>query len=222
MHYCIKNDVQYLKLTHIRNISFFINSFRIKSNITKFGNLPWKDVIRTNEDQSINGTITFSKNLTAKSISAQIVDLEGLINGENFTEILNDAVTHDSTRRINGTKTFKNITIHFLELTKKLEESEMDLTTVRLSDIDVMDTVSVRNIVCNEKLNDIAKEDFRDFLDEEFELVLDGDETLGNVTVYGNVYIDSNRIGDISLEDLENNTVKTDESFEFDTVEFCK
>lgn len=98
----------------------------------------------------------------------------------------------------------------------------MDITTVRLSDIDVMDTVSVNNIICNEKLNDIEKDEFRDFFDEEFEFILNGNHTLGNITVYGNVYIESNRIGYLSLEDFANNTVKRDEPFDFETVKFCK
>lgn len=98
----------------------------------------------------------------------------------------------------------------------------MDITTVHLSDIDVMDTVSVKNIISNEKLNDMERDEFRDFLDEDFELVLDRNETLGNITVYGNVYIESNKIGNFHLGDFENNTVKRDEPFDFNTVEFCK
>lgn len=158
-----------------------------------------------------------------KSISAQNVELKGLINNENLTDILNDAVTLDSKREISGTKSFGNITIHFLETKKKIGKSNDDSETIHLSDIEVLDTISVENINFKEKLNDVDKDELKDFLDEELlELVLHGDRRLGNMTVYGNVYIESNHIGNVSLEDFENNTVKRDEPFDFDTVEFSK
>lgn len=161
--------------------------------------------------------------MTAESISAQNVDLKGLINNENLTEILNDAVTRDSTREISGTKTFRNITIHFLESKKNLEEPVEDSKVIRLTDIDVLDSVSVRNIYFNEQLNDMDKDEFEDILDEEvLELVMNRDRKLGNLTVFGRVFVESQRIGHVSLEDFENNTVKRDEPLEFGIVEFRK
>lgn len=161
--------------------------------------------------------------LRAKSISAQNVDLNSLINNENLTEILNDAVTRDSTREIFGTKTFGNITIHFLESKKKSGASEEDTRSIRLKDIDDLDKLSVTNINFNHKLNGMEKEDFESILDEEvLELLLHEDRKLGNMTVYGRVFIESERIGNIVLNDFENNTVKMDEPFDFGNVEFGK
>lgn len=162
------------------------------------------------------------KSLTAKSISAKIVDVRGLINNENFADILDDAVTKDSTRKITGMKTFDNVTIHFLETTKKFEESETNSKSVRLSGIDLIANIFVKNISFDEKLNEIHKDELKDFLNEEIELVLEENQKLGNMTVFGNVYIESNFIGNISLEDFQNNTIKKDEQFDFDTVEFGK
>lgn len=167
--------------------------------------------------------MTFLKNVTAKSISAQNVDLKGLINSENLTEILNDAVMRDETRDISGTKTFANITIHFLETRKKSGNSDGDVKIVRLPNIDVLHNVSVENIHFNGTLNDMSNDEFLNVLDEEVdEVVVDGDMQLGNVTVFGSVYVESERIGHFSLDDFVNNTIKRDEPFEFDTVEFGK
>lgn len=95
-----------------------------------------------------------------------------------------------------------------------------DGKTVHLSDVKELESISVKNINFNGNINDIDKNEFEDILD--VEMVLYGDKNLGNMTVYGKVYIESEQIGDVLLHDFENRTIKRDEPFDFQFVEFGK
>ncbi|KAG5875472.1 hypothetical protein JTB14_016239 [Gonioctena quinquepunctata] len=201
----------------------FLNVFlSISAKNTTFGLHPWNEVIKTTGDQSFTGNIIVKKFLTAKSSSVDKMRVDGRINGFNFTDIANDAVTFDTPFKIFGNKTFRNLTIDKLKVVNDFEFDRylgINQKTFAMKKLEGLENLSVEHIHFGQKLNNVDKSDLGSFMDDN-ELDVKGDKEIDKITVFGNVYVESNFVNNVNLGELENNTVKIDEPFHFDSVEF--
>lgn len=196
----------------------------MKVNNTKFGTQPWKNVITTTGDQIIDAPITVSE-LSANSTLAKNLEIDGNIDGINFTKMVEDAVVIDVPQKLSGTKNFTNLNIEHLRLKnnfdakKKLQEIKDN--NLILEDLDDIDTITANKVYFNNKLNGIYKTKFETVKNDK-KLIVEGDHEFEEITVFGSVFIETNQINHIDLDDVEENSIKIDEPQIFKNVEFGK
>ncbi|XP_074037516.1 closca [Leptinotarsa decemlineata] len=206
-------------------VKFVAVEKRLISRNTTFGPRPWKDVITTTGEQEITGTVLFRGNVSANFTTASTLKVDGLINDLNFSEITNDAVTVNTPFKVFGTKTFQNITVDELNIVDDFDFSQYldpSRNVFIMKNLNNLENLTVENLHFSNKFNTVDQSSLLTSGEEEnTTLIIDGDKNIERIVVYGNVFVESNRINHVDLEDFQFKTVKIDEPFHFDFVDFA-
>lgn len=194
---------------------------RFASNQIHFGQNSWSDVLTVDGEQFISGTVSINNNIVVNELEVNGLTMNGLLNGENFTEIIGDAVTFECRKNITGTKTFKYISVNSLKV-KDGEVSKFGVIDEKLKLVGEMEfeDLQVSNINITKSCNGLEKQ-LLDSLSTKGSLKdLFKSNSLKNITIFGNAFVESNLINDISLGDLFLESVKIDEPFKFSNAIF--
>ncbi|XP_044255131.1 uncharacterized protein LOC123005441 [Tribolium madens] len=184
---------------------------KISSNETKFNEA-------LNQTSSEN--VVINRDLKVDKIKTGSITVKGLVNNLNFTQIVNDTVKKDSDRLIGGHKNFNKLTINNLH-------TENGITLHNLAEIDKLTidkpinltNIKVENIYFENEFNGVDKKIFGNENNTDH-TIIPKNLNLDTVVVFGNVYIASNKISEVEIEDLVENSVKLDEPFEFNSATF--
>ncbi|XP_044747906.1 uncharacterized protein LOC123309089 [Coccinella septempunctata] len=190
---------------------------RISGNTTTIGNNTWKNILTTDSDQVIFGTTFINADVEADSTIAELANINGTINGYNFTEVARDTVTINSEKRITGHKTFKNLTATDLNV------ANMDLTQKRKFTVNEdtrLEKASVENLHFMKKCNQKEANELDVKLNEDNQQTISELSDFEELVVLGNVFIESNYLGEMDLERFDRETIKIDEEHVFGTVVF--
>ncbi|CAG9856325.1 unnamed protein product [Phyllotreta striolata] len=212
-------------ITGTHEIDNVIALGRLKINNVKFGEQPWKSVLTTTGNQTIHPVLVAS-DLKANRSSVKRLAIDGEINGVDFARMMRDTISKDEFAKVSGVKNFTDLVVENLTiagdfgLARRLEEMEnLNLT---LENLDRTEGVVARNVYFGSRLNGVDLSEFE--IDEENamddKIVVEGDHEFEEITVLGDVYIESNEINDIDLDDIQENSVKTDEQQIFVNAQF--
>lgn len=181
----------------------------------------------TDGNQTINNTMTFN-NLLCDALTVTNLNISGFVNGLNVTEMFNDVVTTDTPSHISSHKTLMSLTIEnlkvknnpdFIKQMKSLRKYNVKVE----GDMYIENEVRVKNIHFIDSFNGVKKDNFT--LNESHENgshLVHGSQEFDSIKVFGRVFVGSNVINGVNLTDFEDNTIKIDEPFEFETVTFSK
>ncbi|RZC40837.1 uncharacterized protein BDFB_005868, partial [Asbolus verrucosus] len=145
------------------------------------------------------------------------------INNVNVEELENKVMKIDGNQTIIGKHHIKHVAVdNDLNVQNGVsdkifsEENEM-----RIKGPLKIKEIQIKNLYFENKLNGVDKASFGKYkIDENDRRIVDGDYTFESIIVYGDVFIASNKINNVQINDLADNTVKIDEPFEFDMATF--
>lgn len=185
-----------------------------------------RSIVTLNQDQTLNG-IVYINNLHAKDAYINTLTCDGPINNNNFNAMIQDTITQQENVTITGHK-------HFITLSGNnlVVKEGIDLRRI-LSIINGRRIFTMRGdiVLWNSTIENIHFENFcNGFIKKRFEKMWtlhDGDTFYGDfnfnkVTVPGQLYIHSDYINTVSVTELSEKTVKTDEPFHFNSATFGK
>lgn len=208
----------------ICNFEMFV--FRISSAKPYIGSNNWDDVVTLDHDQTLNATVYFN-NLHAKEADIQILTCKSTINNYNFDKMVQDTATNKQNITVIGHKHFINLSGDNLVVKYGIDLKRI-LNIIKSNRIFTMsgDVVfwnsTIENIHFEKSCNGYLRKRF-----EKMWTLHDGDTYYGDfhfnkVTVMGQLYISSDHINNISVSELLEKTVKTDEPFHFNSAIFSK
>lgn len=164
----------------------------------------------------ISGTTTLHSNLLANNLKVNGLTLTGLLNGLNFSEIIQDSVSVDSKRNITGLKTFENLSVTSLLVNEgDLEKFGTINDTFEINGDFAIPKLSVNHLNVTKSCNGMDKQLLdslysRDYVNNVYE-----NTSLKTVTIFGNAFIRSHLINGVPMKELVEETVKIDEPFRF-------
>lgn len=170
--------------------------------------------------------MVINKNIKAKSINVANLILHENFNGINFENLINDTVFKEQHAEIDGDKYFTNLTVvnaqiergvNFKALPNSLNSTHSIDDTIELP----FDTV-MKSIHFTESINDIPYEEFMTKRSNCHNLVIDGEYTFKRITNYKNTFLNTDLLNGLNLTEISEKSLKTYESFEFDSVTFGK
>ncbi|XP_056638010.1 uncharacterized protein LOC130446041 isoform X2 [Diorhabda sublineata] len=231
-------DVSNLESTDLQNFTdqvlegdYHIKHVKIrgslKSNSTSLGKHPWRDVVTVDTNQTLKGVWTLS-HLIANTTTVEHFNIKGLINGINLTEFLKDAVPKDTESKIFGTKYFETLNVTNLWINNKfdLDKRVKDIVDGKIifPTIEKLDSISAENVYFGNKCNGIEKSKFEKpgISVINGTLIVDDLNKFDKIIVMGTVYVESNKLNHVDMDDLEFNTAKIDEPTYFENADFGK
>ncbi|KRT79229.1 hypothetical protein AMK59_8134, partial [Oryctes borbonicus] len=195
---------------------------------TRLGDHIWQDIVTIENDQMIYGTTVIDQSTMIESINANFTDVEGLVNGYNFAEMLQDTVDVNTTY-IQGCKTFE-----FLRVENLFVESGVDMKSIqeklkkaqesfqiKVDQIILPDNISIEKLNVEGHLGRMKSEDFaKNWKEEANTQEFFGNHSFNTVTVFEEATILSKKINGFNFQDIVENTLKVNESYYFDDVTF--
>lgn len=191
----------------------------------------WRDIVITEGNQTLYGTTVIDTSAEIAFLKANTVTIDGSISGYNLTEILSDTADNNTTE-LKGHKTFEKLQansitiangIDITDMENRLRDWENDLFVIE-GDFILPDNIQIERLEVSGYLNNMSSDDFKGNWHERPRTVriFNGSYNFQNVTLLKNALVLSDEINGISLTDIMENTIKTNETFSFDFVKFGK
>ncbi|GJQ87584.1 hypothetical protein Trydic_g17425 [Trypoxylus dichotomus] len=219
------NDDQEIDANHV------IQEFTAKSVDavrTRLGDHIWRDIVTSEENQTIHGTTVINQSTRVKSLYANFTDIEGRVNAYNFTKMLQDTADFNTTN-IGGCKTFESLQVENLivengvdmEGTQEKLKEFQERFQIKAKSIVLPDHIAVEKLSIDGYLNRMKSEDFvKNWKEESTIQKFYGDRSFDTVTVFEEATILSDEINGFSFRDIVEDTLKVNESNRFDDVTF--
>lgn len=169
--------------------------------------------------QKENLTLILENDLIIDEFEAKSIFVKGLVNGLAFDEIINDVVFKNSKELIRGKKTFQNLAIDNLTVQNRLDINLNPINNIIFDDFLKLNNSEIENIYFIGEFNGIKPENFGKIDDVQARIVTD-EHTFDTLVIYGKVFIDSNKINDIIIDDIVENTLKINEEFTIESATF--
>lgn len=199
---------------------------RISSAKSYIGNNNLDDIVTLDQDQTLNGT-AYVNNLNAKEAYMHSLTCNGTINNYNFDGMIQDTVTKQETITVKGHKHFVNIngdnlTVkHGIDLRRILSIINGNRIFTMSGEIVLWNSM-IENIHFEGSCNGYPRRKFEKMWSLKEGDTFYGDFYFNHVTVLGQLFIASDYINSVSVTDLYEKTVKTDEPFHFNSANFSK
>lgn len=184
-------------------------------------------MVTLDQDQTLHGKIHV-KNFNAKQAHINsLICTNGTINGYHFDKIVNDTVTKQDNITVTGHKHFANLSIDSLVVKQGIDLNRI-LSVIQGNRIFTMSgdvaffNSTIENIYFEDACNGMPKRKFEKMWSLQKEDTLYGDYHFNKIIVMDDLYVQSGRINNVSVKDLVEKTVKTDEPFHFDSGKFSK
>lgn len=178
------------------------------------------------DDQEVEGITTFKNTLKANKGVVTTLQVNGKMNDHDFDELVRDTVMKNSDKIITGHKTISTLNVENIKLRNSeamdgifTMENEIDNFTIN-HDINIESELSVNNINFYKQINGVPKEEFGIQKVDGVEYLVNETQEFDSITVYSKAYIESKKINDVDLEYLIEESVKRDESHEFENAIF--
>ncbi|XP_031339518.1 uncharacterized protein LOC116168016 [Photinus pyralis] len=205
---------------HIENVY----ASRVNNIKTELGNRPWQDVINMLDGPVIGGTTTLRDALEIERLEADNIFCNSLINGYNFTLMVEDSIFRTQSLKLNGVTHFytlvvENITAKNIDLDLVpdiIEDSKAIFEYTE--DLHLNSELNVESITFTNYFNGISRDNFGRWLLNSDELYFNSDQTFQKVTIFGNLYVLSGFLDDVNITMLSENSVKINEPNEFLTI----
>ncbi|CAH1984441.1 unnamed protein product [Acanthoscelides obtectus] len=192
----------------------------IITNTTLLGEQSFGNVITLNGDQIIPASTTIEGNINTKNAEIEELTVDGRVNNVNISEILNDvALKSHLPLKVLGEKSFKSLHIEHLNVVS-LEEvlNKLDNEEVHLANTRKLCSLTADRIHFEKSFNGLEKCHFPIPVDEQ--IVVESVNELDSLKVLGKTYVTSNQLGDVTLGELVNDTIKMDEARDFTFASF--
>ncbi|KAK5643847.1 hypothetical protein RI129_007692 [Pyrocoelia pectoralis] len=197
--------------------------FNVKTDL---GNRPWQDAIYLLQQPVISGTTVLTDALEIDRLEADAIYCNSLINGYNFTSMIEDSIFRNHTLSIKGLTHFnnveiENVTAENIDLDLLLEIMENSQAIFGYyENLHLTSELSVESISFTDHFNGISKRNFGKWLLNADELYFNTDQSFRKVTIHGNLYIRSGLMDNVNIMMLSENSVKIDEPNDFSIIKF--
>lgn len=184
---------------------------------------PRKNFSTIEEVMIINGS------LHTDNLQVNHMNVQGLFDDKNITYIFDDTLFIHSSKTVTGHKYFTNLTADELFVSEGIDMDALPDLIAKSKvifhideDAELLNGIEVNSITFLDNLNGMDVETFNKNWLENGTHIIDGDYVFNNLSIDGNVTVNSNRINNVSLDTVFYETVKTNENFTFDDVSFGK
>ncbi|XP_025829762.1 uncharacterized protein LOC108740183 isoform X2 [Agrilus planipennis] len=155
-----------------------------------------------------------------------LVVKNGTINGHNFDHIINDSVFLDTPSLITGHKTFKQLTIKEIFVHEGMDKGVVPKLVEKANGIfeiqgDIqLPQLSIESLVVKKRLNQIPVDQLDKMSLNKMKLKVYGNVKFHHVVVIGQAFIEDDRINNVSITRMHEDSVKIDEHHEFEAASF--
>lgn len=189
---------------------------RVQANNTYLDGKPWENII--SED-----SVMITNNIKAKNINATFTKLNQF-NGYNFNEVIDDTVFKGKDDKIKGHKLFSNLTLFEARVENGINTTNLINYLFKPfkkeKDFQITPNLIIKNLNISSTINDVPVEAITPNVCKD--VIITGEQIFGKVTSYKNTFIKGNRLNGLNITQINEDTLKIYEPFEFESVDIGK
>lgn len=174
----------------------------------------WSKVFTNGGDQIVTGNTVFTY-LKTDYFETPYLLCDGKINNYSVTKLQEDTVTPEHIINLKGAKHFTNLTIDTL-IVEDTTDIQHLTDFVELFENAVISNAEIENLTFSGTCNGMTEQQ----LNQSWHLRFSHDLYFDNVTILGDLQINSDHINHLKIKDLVEKTVKHDENFHFENAIF--